>query len=91
MTSEPPLAEETSHTLTRNGESVSRRFIVGSSSIKFNDVNTNDSGIYTISFENRHGKETICGKETIELCITESKKGELSPHLITFRDIKKTD
>ena len=66
--SEPPLAEDAQHTLTRDGKlHVTKRFIVKNNSIKFKKVRIEDSGIYAISCCNECG---LVGKDTIELDVS---------------------
>ena len=62
--SEPPLAEDAQHTLTKCGEAATRRFVVQSNSVKFKKVRLEDSGTYTISCSNNDG---LVGEDTIEL------------------------
>ncbi len=66
VTSDPPLAENTKHTLTkRGGGEVTKRFKVESNSITFRRVRAaEDSGTYTISCCNSTGE---VGHATLEL------------------------
>ena len=65
MTSDPPLAENTKHTLSKSdGGVATKRFKVESNSITFRNVRLEDSGTYTISCHNDEGE---VGQATLEL------------------------
>ena len=50
VTSDPPLADDTEHTLSRRGrEDITRRFRIEDNCIMFRKVRVEDSGMYTIS------------------------------------------
>lgn len=65
VTSDPPLAEDTKHTLRKcDGIAVTKRFKVESNRITFRNVRVEDTGTYVISCCN--DKEQV-GQETFEL------------------------
>ncbi len=68
VTSDPPLAEATEHTLShKGGGEVTKRFKVESSRITFRKVRVEDSGTYTISCCSDDGE---VGQATLELEVT---------------------
>ena len=69
VTSDPPLAENTKHSVAAENGDVIRRFKVQGNCITFRNVRPTDTGSYTISCRNARGLE---GKATIELDISES-------------------
>lgn len=65
VTSDPPLAEDAEHTLSKvGGGEVTKRFKVDGNSITFRSVRLEDSGMYTISCRNDEGE---VGQATLEL------------------------
>ena len=70
VTSEPPLAEGTKHSLTfeETGNAAPRRFMIRGNCITLRNVRSSDSGAYIISCCNEAGE----GKETFELDVTEA-------------------
>ena len=65
VTSDPPLAEDAEHTLSKSGGGeVTKRFRVDSNCITFHSVRLKDSGMYTISCWNEEGE---VGQATLEL------------------------
>ena len=67
VTCDPPLAQDTTHSITNEKGEVVRRFKVQDNCITFRKVRTADSGLYTISCCNTKGLE---GKATFELDIS---------------------
>ena len=68
VTSDPPLAEDTEHTLSKSdGSKATRRFKVESNRITFRKVRVEDSGTYTISCCSDEGE---VGQATLELEVT---------------------
>ncbi len=65
VTSDPPLAEDTEHILSKSNST--KRFKVESNRITFRKVTVEDSGLYTISFCSDEGK---VGQATLELEVT---------------------
>ena len=68
VSSEPPLADDTKHTITTSeGGRVTRRFKIRNGSITFQNVRSKDSGIYIITCRNDDGE---VGSGEIELEVT---------------------
>ncbi len=58
VTSDPPLAEDTKHTLSKSdGSKVTKRIKVESNRITFRKARVEDSGTYTISCCNDEGEK----------------------------------
>ena len=68
VTSDPPLAEDTMHTLRKksDGSKTTKRFRVENNHIIFRKVRAGDSGIYTISCYN---DDEVMGQEELELVV----------------------
>ena len=81
MTSDPSLTENTRHVVTAENGGLVRRFKVQDNCITFRDVETTDTGSYTISCLNAKGLE---GKATFELKILVSS-GKFASGQSTFR------
>ena len=64
VTSDPPLAEDTEHTLSKSDGTKATRFKVESNCITFRKVRVEDSGMYTISCCSEEGE---VGQATLEL------------------------
>ncbi len=68
VTCDPPLAEDTEHTLSKSdGSRATRRFKVESNCVTFRKVRVEDGGIYTISCCSDEGE---VGQATLELEVT---------------------
>ena len=68
VSSDPPLAEDTEHTLSKSdGTKATKRFKVESNCITFRKVRVEDSGTYSISCCSEEGE---VGQATLELEVT---------------------
>ena len=76
VVSEPLLAEDAEHTLTKDSKAATRRFIIQNNSLRFKKVRLEDSGIYTISCSNSFG--LVC-EDTIELDVIPAPKSLTPP------------